>query len=203
MNCRLYRILGPIAVFLLKRIYRIKVVNKEYIPDGPIIFVGNHKHNYDFISLMCGTKRTIHFLAKKELIDKHGWLFTKLGIIPVDRNVKNKEAMAEAIKLLDNGEVIGIFPEGTHNKTEYLIMPFKYGAVRIASVTNANIVPFAITGEYKRFRKGLKIEFGKPYKIMDKRDLTKENIKLMNKVVKLMKGDNEHGEKKQVTGKKL
>ncbi len=188
MNSRLYHILGPIAKLLLKGIYRIKVVNKEYIPtSGPIILVGNHKHNYDFISLMCGTKRTIHFIAKKELIDKHGWLFSKLGIIPVDRKNKNKEAVEEAVKLLKNNEIIGIFPEGTFNKTEYIIMPFKYGAVKIASLTNANIIPFAITGEYKRFRKGLKIEFGKPYKIIDKNDLTSENIKLMNEVIRLMR----------------
>ena len=192
MNYRLYRVLRPIVVFLLKFIYRIKVVNKEYVPkEGPIIFVGNHKHNYDFISLLCGTKRVVHFLGKKELIEKHGWLFKRLPVIPVDRSAKNKEAMEEATRLVQSGEAIGIFPEGTFNKTEYLIMPFKYGAVRIAKDTNASIIPFAITGEYKRFRKGLKIEFGKPYKIEDKKDLTKENIKLMNKVVRLMRGNNE------------
>jgi len=205
MDSRLYQILRPIVVVLLKGIYRIKVINKDIIPkDGPIIFVGNHKHNFDFISLLCGTKRTIHFLAKKELIDKHGWLFSKLGIIPVDRSSKNKEAMKIAIDILNKGEVIGIFPEGTFNKTEYIIMPFKYGAVKIASVTNATIIPFAITGEYKVFRSGLKIEFGEPYKVIDKKDLTKENIKLMNKVVKIMKGkERKHEEKKQVTRKKL
>ena len=75
-------------------------------------------------------------------------------------------------------------------------MPFKYGAVKIASMANVRIVPFAITGEYKRFRKGLKITFGKSYYVEDKKDLTKENIKLMNKVIKLMKGE-ENGEKRK------
>ena len=75
-------------------------------------------------------------------------------------------------------------------------MPFKYGAVKIASVADAKIVPFAIIGEYKRFRKGLKIVFGEAYTVKDKRDLTKENVKLMNKVIKLMKGiNNEDGKK--------
>ena len=190
MNNKLYHILKPIVVFLLKFIYGIKVVNKNNIPkEGPVVLVGNHKHNYDFISLISGTKRVVNFLGKRELIDKHGWLFKRLPVIPVDRTTKNKEAMDVAIDLLNKGEVVGIFPEGTFNKTEYVVMPFKYGAVKIASVTNASIVPFAITGEYKRFRHGLKIEFGKPYKIEDKRDLTKENIKLMNKVIRLMKGD--------------
>ena len=192
MKYRLYRFLRPIVVVLLKVIYRIKVVNKEYIPkEGAVILVGNHKHNYDFISLLCGTKRVIHFLGKKELIDKHGWLFKRLPVIPIDRSKKNKEAMDEAVRLVKNGEIIGIFPEGTFNKTEYVIMPFKYGAVRIAKDTSANIIPFAITGEYKRFRRGLTIEFGRPYKIEDKRDLTKENIRLMNKVIRLMRGNNE------------
>ena len=198
MKCTLYRILRPIVILLFKGIYRIKVINKESIPkDGPILFVGNHKHNYDFINLMCGTKRTIHFLAKKELIDKHGWLFGKLGIIPVDRGKKNKDAINEAVSLLNDGEIVGIFPEGTFNKTEYIIMPFKYGAVKIASNANCSIVPFAITGEYKRFRRGLKIEFGEAYKIIDKHDLTKENIKLMNKVITLMKGKEDKYEEKK------
>ena len=196
MKYRLYRVLRPIAVFLLKLLYQIKVVNKENIPKtGSFILVGNHQHNFDFISLLCGTKRVVHFLAKKELLDKHGWLFSKLGIIPVDRKVKNKEPIDEAVKLLNNGEVIGIFPEGTFNKTEYVIMPFKYGAVRIASVANVAIVPFAITGGYKLFRRKLKITYGKPYYVKDKKDLTKENIKLMNKVINLMREKDERAKK--------
>ena len=194
---KLYRMLRPIVTFLLKMIYRIKVINKENIPkSGPVIFVGNHKHNYDCISLMCGTKRTIHFLAKKELMDKHHILFKRLGIIPVDRSKKNDEAILKAVDYLNHGEVIGIFPEGTFNKTEYIIRPFKYGAVKIASLTNASIVPFAIVGDYRRFRRGLKIVFGKPYMVMEKNDLTKENIKIMNEVINLMKGNKNDESKK-------
>lgn len=188
MNAKLFPILRPIVVFLLKVLYRIEIVNKENIPkDGPMVFVGNHKHNYDFISLISATKRTVHFLAKKELIDKHGWLFNRLGIIPVDRSSKNKEAIKMAIDMLNKGEIIGIFPEGTFNKTEYIIKPFKYGAVKIASEAKCPIVPFAIVGEYKLLKKGLKIIFGKPFFVKDKQDLTKENIKLMNEVIRLLK----------------
>ena len=201
---RLYRVLRPIAVFLLKTIYQIKIINKENVPkDGAFIFAGNHKHNYDAISLMCGSKRVIHFMAKQELMDKHGWLFKNMGIIPVDRSKKNQEAIFEADGYLKNGEVVAIFPEGTFNKTEYVIMPFKYGAVKIASNSNVPIVPFAIVGEYKKFRKGLKIVFGKPYYVMDINDLTKENVKLMNKVVTLMKGEENDKTIKQFTRKKI
>ena len=187
MKYRLYCILRPIAVFLLKVIYGIKIINKDNIPkEGAFIFAGNHKHNYDFISVICGTRRVVHFLAKKELLDKHRWLFSHLAIIPVDRSTKNREATIKAIELLKENEIVGIFPEGTFNKTEYVIKPFKYGAVKIASEANVPIVPFAIVGEYKRFRRKIKIIYGKSYYVKDKQDLTKENIKLMNKIIKLM-----------------
>ena len=109
-----------------------------------------------------------------------------MGIIPVDRKNKNPEALNEAIRNLNNNKVIGIFPEGTTNKTNNIIMPFKYGAVKMASEANAYIVPFSITGEYKFFGK-LKITFGEAYKVS--KDLEKENAILMNKVTSLIKGD--------------
>ena len=66
-------------------------------------------------------------------------------------------------------------------------MPFKYGAVSFAKKTNSLIVPFSITGKYK-IGGNIKITYGKPYKVSD--DLEKENNILMNKVINLIKGDN-------------
>lgn len=114
------------------------------------------------------------------------WFFKGMGIIPVDRKNKNPQALQEAIKNLNEKKVIGIFPEGTTNKTNDIIMPFKYGAVKMASETNAYIVPFSITGEYKFFGR-LKITFGEAYKIGT--DLEQENKILMNKVIDLIKGE--------------
>lgn len=114
------------------------------------------------------------------------WFFKGMGIIPVDRKNKNPLALKEAINNLNNNNVIGIFPEGTTNKTKNIIMPFKYGAVKMAKEANAYIVPFSITGEYKFFGK-LKITFGKPYKVSN--DLEKENNILMEKVTNLIKGE--------------
>jgi len=73
-------------------------------------------------------------------------------------------------------------------------MPFKYGAVSMASKTNSTIVPFSITGKYKLFTKNsITICFGKPYKIKTD-DLTQANVELMEKVSKLIvkhrKGNN-------------
>ena len=68
--------------------------------------------------------------------------------------------------MLDAGGIIGIFPEGSFNRTKETVMPFKPGAVAIAQRGGAVIVPFAITGEYER-KGGLKIVFGKAFSPAD------------------------------------
>jgi len=157
--------------------------------DGGLLLVGNHKSNYDSPLLVKIIKRKVHFIAKKELLEgKLKWLFKKLEIIPVDRkNHNNKESLNKAIDYLKQGEIVAIFPEGTFNKTEYIVKPFKIGACYLASNSNCPIIPFAIKNDYKWFRKRVTITFGKPYYLKDKTDLRKENITLMNKVIALLK----------------
>ena len=192
MKYPLYRVLRPIIKVLMKLVFRVQYVNKKNIPKkGPYILVGNHKSNFDCVMVISSVKETVHFLAKKELIDgKLGFFFKWMGIIPVDRKKRNKEAMNAAREVLENKGVVGIFPEGTFNKTEYITMPFKMGAVKMAKEADVKIVPFAITGNYRLFRKSIKLTFGKAYKLKDKDDLVKENITLMNKVIRLLKNGN-------------
>ncbi len=175
-----YKIVRPIIKFLFLIVYRPLIIGKENIPkEGRVILAGNHTNNFDCLLLISSTKRCIHFLAKDSLYK--GWkkvIFKNMGIIPVDRSKKNKEAMETARTFLLDDKVIGIFPEGTINRTDEIIMPFKMGSVKLASDTDSYIVPFVITGSYRIFRKGLKVEFGKPYKMVDS-DLEKENEKLM------------------------
>lgn len=106
-------------------------------------------------------------MAKKELFESKftNFFFRNMGCIPVNRSIHDKDAKNEAVEVLKNNEVLGIFPEGTVNKTNEIVLPFKYGAVSFAKKTNAYIVPFAITGKYKIFRRSIKITYGKPYKV--------------------------------------
>ena len=178
----LYRILRPIINILIKIVFRPTYIGKEYIPKkGKIVLAGNHTNNLDCLLLISATKRTIHFLAKDELtkgIKKI--LFNNMGIIPVNRRIHDKNALAKAIDTLNKDKVIGIFPEGTINKTKDIIMPFKIGAVKMANDTNTPIVPFIITGKYKIFNNNLKIEFLNPIKYKKVEDLTTYNEELMN-----------------------
>ena len=171
--------------------YRPKFVNKHYIPkNGPIIICGNHKHLYDQCLPIIATNRMLHYMAKKEYFDnkKVAWFFKSSGCISVDRQNKEEahKAMEEAIRLLKENEAIGIFPEGTRNKTNDLLLPFKMGSVKMAKETNATIVPFAITGEYKFLRNKLTITFLKPFKVKDM-DLVEANEKLRNIILKQIK----------------
>ena len=182
-----YKILRPILGPIFKWYYHPTIIGKENIPkEGPILIVGNHKHLYDQCLAIISTKRPIHYMAKKEYFDgKFAWFFKLVGCIPVDRSKKDPHATEEALKVLNNGWALGLFPEGTRNKTKEFLLPFKFGAVSMAKKTNATIVPFGITGDYKFRSKNLTIRFGKPYKI--KQDLETENKKLESIVGSLMK----------------
>ena len=107
-------------------------------------------------------------------------IFKGLGIIPVNRKIKDKNSLYKGIDVLNNDLVVGIFPEGTINKTDDIVMNFKFGAVKMAYETNSKIVPFSITHKYKFLKKSVKIEYGKPYNVSS--DLKKENDILMKKV---------------------
>ena len=101
-------------------------------------------------------------------------------ILPVNRRIHDKNALNKAIDTLKKDKVIGIFPEGTINKTKDIVIPFKIGAVKMAHETKSNIVYFTITGKYKIFRRSIVLEYYKPYNIGN--NLDSENKLLMKKI---------------------
>lgn len=184
----LYRIgrfiLGP----FFKWYYNPTIIGKENIPkDGAILIVGNHKHLYDQCLSIISTKRFIKYMAKREYFDnkKTRWFFKAVGCISVDRSVHDGKAKGEAIETLKNGGAIGLFPEGTRNKTQEFLLPFKFGAVSMAKKTDAYLVPFGITGDYVFRSKNLVIKYGKPFKVTDM-ELEEANNLLYETVKKLM-----------------
>lgn len=192
-----YSLLTPIMRVLFRFYYNPKIINKEVIPkEGPILIVGNHKHIYDQCLTIMATKRVIHYMAKKEYFDgKMAWFFKLVGCIPVDRSIKDHNATDKALKVLNSGGAIGLFPEGTRNKTkDVFLLPFKFGTVSMAKKTNATIIPFGLTGDYKFRSKNLTIRYGTPFKVGDM-DLEDANKKLYEEVEKLMRKNLEGEEK--------
>ncbi len=187
-NKVLYKICKLIYSSLLKILYRPTVIGKENIPEeGPVIFAGNHRHAFDPVVVMTHTKRIVHYMAKESLFKGiHGFIFKQIGLIKVYRSRNNPEAISSAVELLKKGGTLGIFPEGTRNRTEDELLKFKHGAVTIAKQSNSVIVPFAIKGGYNLFRKTLTIEFGKPVDIRDM-ELDDANDYIRNEVLNLLR----------------
>ncbi len=184
-----YKLLTPLMRVLFNLYYHPKIINKEVIPkDGPILIVGNHKHVYDQCLTIMATKRVIHYMAKKEYFEgRLAWFFKFVGCIPVNRQIKDTAATAQALEILKNNGAIGLFPEGTRNKTkDIFLLPFKFGTVSMAKKTNATIVPFGLTGDYKFRSKNLVVRYGTPFKVGDM-SLEEANDKLYHEVEKLMK----------------
>lgn len=112
-----YKIGREISSSVFNIVLNPQIFNNELIPTtGKIILCGNHLHVWDQFPVMCSTKRTIHWLAKKEYFDgKLGPVFNFMECIPVDRAGNTSLATESAIKYLNNDSAIGIFPEGTRN----------------------------------------------------------------------------------------
>ncbi len=182
-----YKLLTPIMRPLFKFYYSPKIIGAEKIPkDSAIIIAGNHKHIYDQCLTIMATKRVIHYMAKKEYFD--GMLapfFRVVGCIPVDRSRKDMSSAKSALRVLKSGSAIGIFPEGTRNKTDAFLLPFKTGTVSMAKKTDAYIVPFGLTGDYKFRSKNLTVRYGEPFKVGDM-SVEEANRKLKSEVEKLM-----------------
>ncbi len=187
-NQKLYKIAKAIYSKLLKILYNPTTKGTKNIPEkGPIIIVGNHKHAFDPIMVMSNTNRTIHYMAKESLFKGiHGKILESIGTIKIHRNKSNPIAIKEAEEILKQGGAVGIFPEGTRNRTNQELLKFRHGAVEIAKKTNTPIIPFAIKGDYKLFKKGLSIEFGKPIKISHM-EVEEANNYIRNEVLNILR----------------
>lgn len=158
-----YRIVVKILKFLVFIFFDLKVHNSENIDntEGGLIVCGNHISMIDPVILAVSTKRQIHYMGKKELFDHKilGFLFRKLGAFPVDRQGISLSAIKSSIAVLNEGGVLGIYPEGTRIQTGYDESNAKPGIAMIANKAKAKILPVYIEGPYK-FRGKLELYVG-------------------------------------------
>ncbi|QTH44829.1 1-acyl-sn-glycerol-3-phosphate acyltransferase [Cohnella sp. LGH] len=157
----LYRIARAILRVLYALLYRLEARGIENIPrEGPVVLCSNHRSLQDPITLGVCVPRKVHYMAKEELfrIPLFGSLIRGVGAFPVKRGGVSKEAIRTAITLLQGGNVMGIFPEGTRNEA---VGMGKRGAVTMAVRGKAIVVPVALVGEYRIFRKMVAV-YGAP-----------------------------------------
>ncbi|MDR6224525.1 lysophospholipid acyltransferase family protein [Desmospora profundinema] len=158
-----YRLFRQLFRMLFFCLYRWEVTGKEKVPaQGPVVVCCNHINNLDPPLVGSALKRQVRFMAKEELfkIPVISWLIRRFGAFPVSRGSTDKRALKTALELLKDGELLGVFPEGTRSKTGELGQAHS-GAAFIALKSDAVLVPAAITGYYRPFGK-IRIRFGDP-----------------------------------------
>ncbi len=148
LSPRLYATVRFVVRPLLRVWFRMRVEGAEHVPaSGAAIVAPNHKSFLDAFFVGIATRRHVHYMAKSELFrGPLGWLFTRLGAFPVRRGESDADAIATARKLLDEGHVLVIFPEGTRVEERDVLGSPHHGAGRLALETGAPIVPAAVVG---------------------------------------------------------
>lgn len=165
---------------------RFEVRNEKNVPrEGGVLLVANHISHLDPPLVAASCARKVYFLAKKELFKNGfiGWFMTASGQIKVDRG-KGLAAVEVAVKTLNAGRCICIFPEGTRSRTGQMQQPHT-GIVVIASKVNVPIVPILVEGTYQmmppktKFPKlfsRIKITYGEPFYLSEEqKDLSSKD----------------------------
>nr|WP_245240793.1 lysophospholipid acyltransferase family protein [Streptomyces spiramenti] len=171
-------VLGP----LLRVLFRPRVEGASHIPGtGPVILAGNHLTFIDSLILPLVTGRQVFFIGKDSYVTGRSpkgrlmaWFFTGVGMIPVDRDGGRGgvAALMTGRRVLERGDVFGIYPEGTRSPDGRLYRG-RTGIARLTLMTGAPVVPFAMIGTDRvqpggrglpRVRRGerITVRFGAP-----------------------------------------
>ena len=152
---RVYRVVVWVALSVLRLMrWTPTVTGLEHIPkQGPALIASNHISLVDWIFLGAGVapiKRFIRFMAMKEAFDHWlgGPLLRAMRHLPVDRFGSPEDAIAPAVEALRQGELVGIFPEGTMSRS-FVPAAARTGAARIAMEAGAPIIPAAVWGSHR------------------------------------------------------
>ncbi len=162
-----------IGVGLMYGLFKPRVLGSWRVPaSGPVIFAVNHSHNIDGPMVMGVAPRPTHFLIKKEaFVGPLDPFLTGIGQLKVDRHSTDRTAIARALGVLEQGGVLGIFPEGTRGEGDFASI--RAGLAYFAVRSGAPIVPVAVLGSSDRpgrltkalppLRSRVDVVFGDPF----------------------------------------
>jgi len=165
-----YSIAKAISWLLLKIFWQMKVEGLENIPkEGALIIASNHVSYLDPAVLVASMNRKIYFITKKEVFKNIivSFILKKLNAFPVDRENIDILAFKKAINILQEKEILGIFPEGTRSSNGDL-QELKLGVIKIAMKTGVPILPVGIIGTHKIYPRGIKFPILFKHKIIVK-----------------------------------
>jgi 1-acyl-sn-glycerol-3-phosphate acyltransferase len=154
----MHRITWTLAAVISKLYFRMSIIGREKLPDGPFILAPIHRSNLDSPFAATVTSRRMRFMGKDSLwVPKHTRRFLyAIGGFPVDRGSADREAMRTTMAMLERGEPVVMFPEGTRCFGPE-VSPLFDGPAYVAVRTGVPIVPMGIGGSERAMRKGSKM----------------------------------------------
>jgi 1-acyl-sn-glycerol-3-phosphate acyltransferase len=174
----MYLLAGILTGPPVKLLFRLKSSGTEHLPrEGGYVLSANHLSNFDPwpLGLPLFPRRQIRFMAKSELFRSPLWPILRFGgAFKVRRGEGDTEAIATAVRLAKEGEVVAIFPEGTRRRKglvkKHQARPHT-GAARVALEAGVPLIPAAIAGTDQITRLGpLRVAYGPPVELDDLRE---------------------------------
>jgi 1-acyl-sn-glycerol-3-phosphate acyltransferase len=178
MNPPLYAFARAVCRIVFTLIWRIRVVDAVKVPrTGPLIVACNHVSYLDPPALGSVVPRPVTYMAKKELfeIPVLGPMIAGLGAFPVDRSKGDVAAIKAAVRVLETGACLGIFPEGTRNKNGDV--KAQMGVALLASMSGATVIPAYVSGTSQARRlKRIAVIFGDPMRFEPGRKASRDDL---------------------------
>ena len=177
----MYWVIKAILKPILKLVYRIRIEGLENLPKkGPAIIAANHLSFLDsFFIPLAVPRRKVTYLAKADYFKswKTAWFFNMVGQIPTEREggQKSQQSLDIATEVLEQGNLLGIYPEGTRSPDGYLHRG-RTGVARLALKAGAPVIPCGLIGTTEVMPKDAKfprlsgrlrvhVRFGKPIQV--------------------------------------
>ena len=198
-------LLGYLAIFLCSLGARIRIIGRNHVPNkGPYIVVINHFSYIDPVFVIHALRKPISFLAASDQVIETQFIWAPFlyGFIPTDRTNLAPSTIKNSIRALKNGEVLGIFPEGT--SLSNVLRPAKNGAAFLSATAKTHLLPIGITGlenawemMFRGVRPSVNIRIGKPFgpftlsksKNDKERDLDEIGSEIMCRIAALLPED--------------
>lgn len=154
----LYNVFKPIVALVLRLVWRPTIEGAEHIPArGAVVLASNHVSGADTVFMPAQVRRTVHFLAKSDfysggsILNRLLGLFLRsIGVMPINRSggAASRTALAAGRAVLEKGQVLGIYPEGTRSPDGRLYRG-RTGAARLALEAGCPIIPIAMLGAFE------------------------------------------------------